>query len=142
MNNELKQNTSETAVRYLLFDRHLIGKFENGVVYIRDEREHTWKRDNYITSDYIGPGDYITEEIDYDEDNEEITAIRRARGQWICEELIEKSAYPSEQVIRFFEKTGITYADIYGTYGAKGKKQGSIGELFDTYPDLMAGLPG
>lgn len=134
---------ADEKIKFLLFDRRIIGKYDNNHIYKRNVEEHTWEYSSYYTHKYLYTNDMVEEEIDYDEDKEEILSIRRAEGTWTTEESIE-SCKPSPQVVRFFERTGITYTDIYGSFGKKGAVQTSqtVNMLFESFPDLLAGAPG
>lgn len=127
--------------KYLLFNREAICKYQNEEIFLRDINKHTWEYDHLYTCDYLYEHDSLVEDIDYDENTEEILALRRKSGVWACEDAIEIFK-PSPQVIRFLEKTGLTYVDIYGDYGKKGAKQSEPDNFFDIYPDLLEGAPG
>ncbi len=129
-------------IKYILFNRRAIGKFENDKIYIRDVEKHVWEYNNYLTCDYLFDHEYIEEEIDYDENTEEILELRRSEGFWASEVAIEK-CNPSPQVISFLDKTGLTYEDIYGGYGKRGVTPSERKEsLLELYPDLIEGAPG
>lgn len=130
-----EEEEAEKHPKYLLFDRRKIVKYANRKVYLRDPVAHTWTYDDNFTCYYLYDDLFHVEEIDYDEENEEILALRRAEGTWACEDVIER-CHPCPQVTAFLEKTGITYEDLYGPSG-----QGAE-ELFASFPDLLEGAPG
>ena len=139
---EKTEEYKKSKIKYLLFNRHVIGKYDDDV-YVRDLKNHLWEYSHDYTCDYLYENDCVVEEIDYDESNEEIRGLRRAKGHWYCEDAVT-ACKPSPQVITYLEKTGLKYVDLYGAYGNEeaDQQETNTESLFRRFPDLLEGAPG
>ena len=123
-------------MRCYLFNRGTICYASDTKAYIRNIYSHEWVESYYCYFDLTHDCDDLIEEIDYDEENEQIVSLARRKGRWVAKSVVE-SYTPSKQVADYFERTGVTYEDIY-----VGDHFNSVKDMFLAMPDLIEGAPG
>lgn len=129
--------------KYMLFNRRVIIKVEyhkDGTreFYRRNFDNHTWEIDWPLYADYsFGHFDGIEEIIDFDEECDKITALRRMPGCWFGRERIEKGFNPSEPVKEFLKRTGLKYEDVYRPPEQRDNEKYDLLDAFKDFDDLL-----
>lgn len=131
--------------RYLLFNRRVIIKelFDadgHARTFLkRDPEAHTWENAGSLFARYMHCDfDGLEEEIDYDEETEQITALRREPGCWADKGFVE-SYNPSELVADFLREAGIQYEDIYCAPQQEQNESYDVTDALRDFDDLTAG---
>ena len=128
--------------KYLLYNRRTILKIKynkdgTSKPFSWDFEKHEWKVAWSLYAKYIHGDDGIFEEIDYDEKKEEILDIRRIRGYWFGKAALEEECRPSKPVIDFFNRTGLTYGDLYRSLEQKDNEKYDLFDAFRDFDDLL-----